>query len=77
MIEVAAFMITMNFFACIETSEAASAFGVSTKPARMSTLSRTTNSCASRLATSGAGPPASLRMISIFLPATVSPFCFM
>ena len=77
MIEVAAFMTTMNFLACAETSAAASAFGVSTKPARMSTLSRTTSSCARRLATSGATPPVSLRMISIFLPATVSPFCFM
>ena len=31
MIEVAAFMITMNFFASAETSEAASAFGVSSE----------------------------------------------
>ena len=54
MIEVAAFMTTMNFLASAETSAAASAFGVSRKPARMSTLSRTTSSCASRLATSGA-----------------------
>ena len=77
MIEVAAFMITMNFFACAETSEAASALGVSTQPPSTSTLSRTTSSCARRLATSGAGPPLSLRMISIFLPATVSPCCFM
>ena len=53
MIEVAAFMTTMNFLASADTSAAASAFGVSTKPARMSTLSRTTSSCASRLATSG------------------------
>jgi hypothetical protein len=43
----------------------------------MSTPSRTTSSCASRLATSGEGPPVSLRMISIFLPATVSPYFFM
>ena len=77
MIEVAAFMITMNFLASAETSAAASAFGVSAKPASMSTLSRTTSSCARRLATSGAMPPASLRMNSIFLPATVSPCCFM
>ena len=76
MIEVAAFMTTMNFFASAETSAAASAFGVSKKPARMSTLSRTTSSCARRLATSGAMPPVSLRMNSIFLPATVSPCCF-
>ena len=77
MIEVAAFITTMNFFASAETSPAASALGVSTKPARMSTLSRTTSSCARRLATSGAMPPVSLRMNSIFLPATVSPCCFM
>ena len=77
MIEVAAFITTMNFFACADTSAAASAFGVSAKPARMSALSRTTSSCASRLATSGAMPPTSLRITSIFLPATVSPCCCM
>src|SRR5438309_1137737 len=76
MIAVAAFITTMNFFASADTSAAASAFGVSTNPARMSTLSRTTSSCAWRLATSGATPPVSLRMISIFLPATVSPCSF-
>jgi hypothetical protein len=43
----------------------------------MSTPSRTTSSWANRFATSGAGPPTSRRMISIFLPATVSPCCFM
>ena len=77
MMAVAAFMMTMNFFACSDTSDAASAFGVSTNPAMMSTPSRTTSSCARRLATSGEGPPTSLRMISIFLPATVSPCFFM
>ena len=76
MIEVAAFITTMNFLACCETSPAAIAFGVSRKPAMMSTLSRVINSCARRLATAGLMPPVSLRMISIFLPATVSPFCF-
>ncbi len=74
---VAAFMITMNFFASAETLETAMALGDSVNPARMSTLSRVISSCASRVATSGATPPLSLRMISIFLPATVSPFCFM
>ena len=68
---------TMNFFASAETSAAASAFGVSEKPPKMSALSRTTSSCARRLDTSGAMPPVSLRMTSIFLPATVSPCCFM
>ena len=77
MIEVAAFITTMNFLASAETGPAPSASGVSTKPARMSTPSRTTSSCARRLATSGFGPPVSLRMSSIFLPATVSPCCFM
>ena len=69
-------MTTMNFFASAEISAAASALGVSTKPARRSAPSRTINSCASRLAMSGAIPPVSLRTNSIFLPATVSPCCF-
>jgi hypothetical protein len=77
MMEVAAFITTMNFFASADTSATASAFGVSVKPARMSTRSRTTSSCARRFATSGAGPPTSLRMTSILWPATVSPCCFM
>ena len=38
MTEVAAFMLTMNFLACADTSAAASAFGVRSKPAMMSTL---------------------------------------
>src|SRR5258706_295916 len=76
MIAVAAFMTTMNFFASADTSAAARALGVSTNPARTSTLSRTTSSCAWRLATSGATPPVSLRMISSFFPATVSPCSF-
>ena len=77
MIAVAAFMLTMNFLACADTSPAASVLGVSAKPASMSTLSRTSSSCANRLAISGAMPPVSLRMSSSFLPATVSPCCFM
>ena len=44
MIEVAAFITTMNFLASAEMSPAESASGVITKPARMSTLSRTTSS---------------------------------
>ena len=72
-IEVAAFITTMSLPASSETSAAPSASGVSAKPARMSTPSRTTSSWARRLATSGFGPPVSLRMISIFLPATSSP----
>ena len=77
MIAVAAFMLTINFFACAETSPAASALGVSANPASMSTLSRTMSSWARRLAMSGAIPPVSLRTSSIFLPATMSPYCFM
>ncbi len=77
MMPVAAFITTISFLASSDTLAAPSASGVSVKPARMSALSRTTSSCASRLATSGFGPPVSLRMISIFLPATVSPCCFM
>ena len=38
MIEVAAFMTTMNFLASADTSAAASAFGVSANPAKISTL---------------------------------------
>jgi hypothetical protein len=75
--EVAAFMSIISFLASVATSAAPSASGVRVKPARMSTLSRTSSSWARRLATSGFGPPVSLRMISIFLPATLSPFCFM
>jgi hypothetical protein len=47
-IAVAAFMTTMNFLASAETSAPASAFGVSEKPVRISTLSRVTSSCAKR-----------------------------
>src|SRR5437764_210912 len=43
----------MNFLASAETSPAASALGVSPKPANRSTLSRVISSCASRLATGG------------------------
>ncbi len=50
--EVAAFITTMGFFACAETGAAAKADGVSANPARMSTLSLITSSCAIRLLTS-------------------------
>ena len=50
--------------------------GVRPKPARTSTLSLTISSCARRLVLSGT-PASSLRMTSIFLPATVSPCCAM
>ena len=77
MIEVAAFMITIGFLASVAIGATASALGVSPKPARKSTLSRVTSSCARRLATSGAGPVVSFCTISIFWPATVSPWSFM
>ncbi len=54
--DVAAFMITIGFFASAETGATASAFGVSPKPARMSTLSRVTSSCASAFGDVGRGP---------------------
>ena len=76
MIEVAAFITTINFFACADSSATAKASGVITNPPRMSTLSLTIKSCAKRLAASGA-PAVSLRISSIFLPPTVSPCCFM
>ena len=56
MTDVAAFMITIGFFASAAIGATASAFGVSPKPARMSTLSRVMSSCARRLAMSGAAP---------------------
>jgi hypothetical protein len=73
MIEVAAFMMTIGFFASAETGATASAFGVRPNPARMATLSRVTSSCASRFATSGAAPVVSRVIISIFLPPNTSP----
>ena len=51
-------------------------FGVTAKPTRKFTLSRTISSCASRLELS-ATAPSSLTISSIFLPATVSPCCCM
>ena len=66
--DVAAFMITIGFFASVATGATAIAFGVRPKPARMSTLSWVTSSCARRLATSGAAPVVSLTMSSIFFP---------
>ena len=75
MTEVAAFMITIGFLASVATGATAMALGVRPNPARMSTLSRVTTSCARRLATSGAAPVVSLTMSSIFLPPKTSPFC--
>src|SRR3954463_12119553 len=77
MIDVAAFMITIGVLLSVATGAAASASGVRPNPVRKSTLSCTTSSWARRLATSGTGPVLSRVTISIFLPATVSPCCFM
>src|SRR5207244_1799849 len=71
----AAFMMTIGFFAWVAMGATASALGVRPKPAMKSTLSRVTSSWASRFARSGDGPVVSRTMISIFLPATVSPCC--
>jgi hypothetical protein len=72
--EVAAFITTIGFFASVATGATAKAEGVSAKPARISTLSLTTNSCARRLLTSPAVPGLSSLMISSTLrPPKVSP----
>ena len=70
--DVPAAMTTSGTLACVAIGATASAIGVRPKPARKATLSLTTSSCASRLATSGT-PVSSFRMTSIFLPATVVP----
>ena len=71
MIDVAALKITIGFFASVAMSATAIASGVSPNPARKSTLSRTTSSCARRFATSGEGPPVSRMRTSTLRPATV------
>ncbi len=70
--DVPAAMTTSGTLACVAIGATASAIGVRPKPARKATLSLTTSSCASRLATSGT-PVSSFRMTSTFLPATVVP----
>src|SRR5712671_5338107 len=77
MIEDAAFMMIIGVFACVASGATASAFGVRPKPAMKSTLSCVIRSCARRLAISGEGPVVSFSTSSTFLPATVSPCCFM
>src|SRR5215470_9017793 len=77
MIEEAAFMMIIGTFACVASGATASALGVRPKPARKSTLSCVTRSWARRLATSGDGPVVSFGTSTTFLPATVSPCCFM
>ena len=76
MIEVPAAITISGTLAWVASGAAASAAGVTPKPAMKLTLSLTINSCAIRLVLSGTAA-SSFRMISIFLPATVSPFCCM
>src|SRR5712664_3575365 len=77
MVEDAAFMTIIGTLACVASGATASAFGVRPKPAMKSTLSCVIKSCARRLAISGEGPVVSFSTSSTFLPATVSPCCFM
>ena len=76
MIEVPAAMTSSTTLASVASGAAASAAGVTPKPAMTLTLSLTISSWAMRLVLSGTAP-SSLRITSIFLPATVSPFCVM
>src|SRR5918996_6069658 len=70
--EVPAAITTSGTLAWVAIGAVANAEGVRPKPASTATLSLTTNSWASRLATSGT-PVSSLRITSTFLPATVVP----
>ena len=72
----AAAITTSGVFDCVAIGAVAVADGVMPKPASTLTLSFTTSSCASRRVTSGR-LVSSLTISSIFLPATVSPFCAM
>jgi hypothetical protein len=74
MIEVPAAITISGTLACVASGAAASAAGVTPKPAMKATLSLTISSCAMRLVLSGIAP-SSLTMTSIFLPATVVPCC--
>ena len=74
MIEVPATITISGIFACVASGAAASAAGVTPKPAMKLTLSLTIISCAMRLVLSGTAP-SSLTMTSTFLPATLAPCC--
>ena len=76
MLEVAAAITTIGVLDCVASGAVAKASGVRPKPASTLTLSLTIISCARRLVTSGV-PVSSLMISSIFLPATLSPFCAM
>ena len=73
MLSVAAFMMTVGFFAAVMSGAMAKAVGLKSMPAMKSTLSRTISSWASCLARSGLGPDWSRRMTTILVPSTVSP----
>ena len=76
MIEVPAAITSSTTLASVASGATASAVGVMPKPATTATLSLTISSWAMRLVLSGTAP-SSLRMTSIFLPATVVPFSAM
>src|ERR1700722_13463269 len=76
MIDVPAAVTISGVLDSVASGATASAAGVTPKPARKVTLSLTIRSCAMRFELSGTAP-SSLMMSSIFLPATVSPFCCM
>ena len=76
MLEVAAAITTIGVLDCVAKGAVANADGVMPKPASTLTLSFTTSSWARRLVTSGT-LVSSLTNSSIFLPATMSPFCAM
>src|SRR4051794_35431442 len=76
MAEVPAAITSSTDFDWVASGAAAIAAGVTPKPAMTLTLSLTMSSWARRLVLSGTAP-SSLRITSIFLPATVAPCCCM
>ena len=76
MIEVPAIITTIGTLALVTIGAVAIASGVRPKPARKLTLSLVSNSVAIR-AVFSARPASSRTSNSIFLPATVVPFCCM
>jgi len=76
MAEVPAAITSSTDFDWVASGAAAIAAGVTPKPAMTFTLSLTMSSWARRLVLSGTAP-SSLRITSIFLPATVAPCCCM
>ena len=76
MIDVPAAITSSTTLASVASGATARAVGVMPKPATTATLSLTISSWAMRLVLSGTAP-SSLRITSIFLPATVLPCCAM